>query len=81
MDRHLFLVARDEVRLCDYLQREFSSEEGVEVRRDLRSGRDRRTAPCPPDALAEERRSATRRTRVFVDAQLRSLGYVMLRVG
>ena len=81
MDRHLFLVARNEVRLRDYLQREFSSEEGVEVRLDRRSGRDRRTAACPPAALAEERRSAERRTRVFVDAQLRSLGYVMLRVG
>ena len=81
MDRHLFLVARDEVRLCDYLQREFSSEESVGVRLDRRSGRDRRTAPSPPAALAEERRNPERRTRVFVDAQLRSLGYVMLRVG
>ena len=81
MDRHLFLVARDEVRLCDYLQREFSSEEGVEVLLDRRSGRDRRIAPRPLAALAEERRSAERRIRVFVGAQLRSLGYVMLRVG
>ena len=81
MDRHLFLVARDEVRLCDYLQREFSSEKGVEVFLDRRSGRDRRTAPRPPAPLAEERRRADRRTRVFVDAQLRSLGYVMLHVG
>lgn len=81
MDRHLFIVARDEVGLCTYLQREFSSEEAVEVFLDRRSGRDRRTAAGRPDGVLEERRSADRRTRVFVDAQLRSLGYAMLRVG
>jgi hypothetical protein len=81
MDRHFFIVARGEVGLCNYLQRGFSSEEGVQVILDRRSGRDRRIALHPAGAIAEDRRSADRRTRAFVAAQLRSLGYAMLRVG
>lgn len=85
MDRHLFIVSRDQSDLCAYLQREFAGEENVEVfldRRqgqDRRSGLDRRAAPRP--FPAEDRRSAERRTRTFVEMQLRSYGYAMLQVG
>ena len=85
MNQHLFIVARDESDLCTYLQREFSTEENVEVildRRegqDRRSGRDRRTAPRSESA--QDRRAADRRVRKAVDGQLRSYGYAMLNVG
>src|SRR5438093_356055 len=42
-DRHLFLISRDQPGLWDYLRREFSSEENVEVILDRRLGRDRRS--------------------------------------
>ena len=85
MNRHLFIVARDQSELCAYLQREFSVEESVEVildrrqGRDRRAGRDRRTAPR--SASAENRRAADRRVRTAVATQLRSYGYAMLHVG
>lgn len=85
MDRHLFIVARDQSDLCAYLQREFSGEANVEVfldrrqRQDRRSGLDRRAAPRP--VPPEDRRSAARRTRTFVATQLRTYGYAMLQVG
>lgn len=83
-DRHLFIVARDQGDLCSYLQREFSTEAAVEVFLDRRqgqrrSGLDRRVAPRSQDA--QDRRATDRRSRPFVDTQLRSLGYAMLRVG
>jgi len=37
-DRHLFLISRDQPGLWDYLRREFSSEENVEVILDRRLG-------------------------------------------
>lgn len=85
MNRHLFIIARDQSDLCSYLQREFSGEGNVEVfldRRqgqDRRSGRDRRAAPRPPST--QDRRSAERRLRRFVETQLRSYGYAMLQLG
>jgi hypothetical protein len=85
MNRHLFVVARDQSDLCAYLQREFSTEENVEIvldrrqERDRRSGRDRRTASRSESAL--DRRATDRRVRKAVAAQLRSYGYAMLNVG
>jgi len=78
MTRHYFIVARDQTSLCDYLARQFASEENVEVFLDRRSGADRRLngrhgAPV-------ERRNTERRHQPFVDTQLRSLGYAMFRV-
>ncbi len=83
-DRHFFIVARDETDLCEYLQREFSMEEGVQVFLDRREGerrcgRERRLAPRRRDT--RDRRGSERRSRPFVDSQLRALGYAMLRVG
>jgi hypothetical protein len=78
MTRHYFIVARDQTSLCEYLARQFASEENVEVFLDRRSGRDRRTANGHEDVV--ERRSSDRRHQPFVDTQLRSLGYAMFRV-
>ena len=78
MTRHYFIVARDQTSLCEYLTRQFASEENVEVFLDRRSGRERRLAEANGDTA--ERRSADRRHQPFVDTQLRSLGYAMFRV-
>ena len=78
MTRHFFIVARDQTSLCEYLARQFASEENVEVFLDRRSGRDRRLAHR--EASAVERRAADRRHQPFIETQLRSLGYAMLRV-
>ena len=78
MTRHYFIVARDQTSLCEYLARQFASEENVEVFLDRRSGGDRRTANGHENVV--ERRSSDRRHQPFVDTQLRSLGYAMFRV-
>jgi hypothetical protein len=78
MTRHYFIVARDQTSLCEYLTRQFASEENVAVFLDRRSGHDRRVADANRDTV--ERRSNDRRHQPFVDTQLRSLGYAMFRV-
>jgi hypothetical protein len=78
MTRHYFIVARDQTSLCDYLARQFASEENVEVFLDRRSGHERRAEGL--GGAAVERRSTERRHQPFVDTQLRSLGYAMFRV-
>jgi len=78
MTRHYFIVARDQISLCEYLTRQFAAEENVEVFLDRRSGRDRRAGEANGDVV--ERRSGDRRHQPFVDTQLRSLGYAMFRV-
>ena len=85
MSRHYFIVARDQTSLCEYLSRQFASEENVEVFLDRRGPQDRRK---PRDralagsngSVAVDRRATDRRQQPFVDSQLRSLGYAMLRV-
>jgi hypothetical protein len=85
-DHHLFIIARDQPGLWEYLRREFSSEANVDVILDRRLGRDRRSAAerrvslRVMDETLDDRRSGERRIRAFVDTQLRSVGYVMLRV-
>jgi hypothetical protein len=85
MDNHLFIVARDQPDLCTYLRREFSAEETVQVILDRRQGRDRRSGrerrTVPRVAATDDRRRTDRRSRPTIDAQLRSLGYAMLRTG
>jgi hypothetical protein len=85
MVRHLFIIARDQRDLYRYVQREFSAEETVEVildrreKRDRRSGRDRRVVPRADET--QDRRAGHRRTNPSVDSQLRSVGYIMVRIG
>jgi hypothetical protein len=76
--RHYFIVARDQTSLCEYLVRQFASEQNVQVFLDRRTGRDRRAADGNGDTV--ERRSGDRRHQPFVETQLRSLGYAMFRV-
>jgi hypothetical protein len=76
--RHYFIVARDQTGLCEYLVRQFASEQNVQVFLDRRTGRDRRTADGNGDTV--DRRSGDRRHQPFVETQLRSLGYAMFRV-
>ena len=78
MTRHYFIVARDQTSLCEYLTRQFKSEENVEVFLDRRCGPDRRVAETSGDTV--ERRNTDRRHQPFVDTQLRSLGYAMFRI-
>jgi hypothetical protein len=85
MARHYFIVARDQTSLCEYLTRQFASEENVEVFLDRRVPHDRRKPQERPLAGANgnavvDRRATDRRQQPFVDSQLRSLGYAMLRV-
>lgn len=70
----LFIVARDQEKLYDYLTRIFSVGDDVQVILDQRSGERRQhTAGAMP-----ERRGGERRSRSDVDADLRSQGYVYL---
>jgi hypothetical protein len=85
MARHYFIVARDQTSLCEYLSRQFSSEENVEVFLDRRGSHDRRkprerSLAGGNGSVIVDRRAAERRQQPFVDSQLRSLGYAMLRV-
>ena len=84
MARHYFIVARDQTSLCEYLSRQFASEENVEVFLDRRGPQDRRKlrerilAGSNGNVIVD-RRASDRRQQPFVDSQLRSLGYAMLR--
>jgi hypothetical protein len=86
MARHYFIVARDQTSLCEYLSRQFASEENVEVFLDRRGPQDRRkprertVAGANGAGAIVARRATDRRQQPFVDSQLRSLGYAMLRV-
>jgi hypothetical protein len=83
MTRQVFVVARDQVDLYDYLREEFDAA-NVEIILDRRQGKDRRSGSHgvlgPRNTDARDRRSGDRRTRAVVDAQLGSLGYAMLYV-
>jgi len=87
MARHYFIVARDQTSLCEYLSRQFASEENVEVFLDRRAPQDRRKPREPRErslagsngTVVADRRATDRRQQPFVDSQLRSLGYAMLR--
>jgi len=71
----LFIVARDQPALHDTLLREFGPERDVAVLYDRRFGERRRQQVTWPD----ERRRGERRIRPDVDAQLQSLGWVLVR--
>ena len=70
----LFVVARYNPQLYDYLQREFSHEERIRIIMDRRVGDRRQQA----DAAPGERRQSARRRQQDVDANLRERGFVIL---
>ena len=70
----IFVVARYNPQLYDYLQREFSHEERIRIIMDRRVGERRQRADAPPG----ERRQSDRRQHQDVDANLRARGLVIL---
>ena len=78
-EQHLFIVASDLDDLCAYLRREFSTEDNVQIVLDRRRAERREHVDAEP-WLAQDRRASQRRGRPFVETQLRSLGYAMLRL-
>ncbi len=71
----LFIVARDQPSLYETLLREFGTERDVAVLYDRRIGERRRQQGSYP----ADRRRGERRVRPDVDAQLQSLGWVLVR--
>lgn len=71
----IFVVARDQPVLFETLRREFSSDREIDVIMDRRHT-ERRQAVVP---YAEERRRAERRVRSDAEAQLKSLGWALVR--
>jgi class 3 adenylate cyclase/tetratricopeptide (TPR) repeat protein len=70
----IFVVARYNPQLYDYLQREFSHEEQIRIIMDRRVG-ERRQQAVPASG---ERRESDRRRHQDVDANLRERGFVIL---
>ena len=73
----VFVVARYNPQLYDYLQREFSHEERIRIIMDRRVSDRRQRA----DASPGERRQSDRRRHPHVDANLRDRGFVILQRG
>lgn len=76
MARLLFIVKQDNDRLYDYLNRQLSGEEGVEVILDRRSAERRQRV----QAHEPERRKGDRRRLPVNEDDLRSYGFVVVRV-
>ena len=75
MDRHLFIVARDQKELYDYLLKDFAADPKVEVLFDRRV-RERRVRQEPRSG--DERRQGERR-QDRIDTELRSVGFAIVR--
>jgi hypothetical protein len=74
MAHDLFIVAKRDLALCEYLAKQFAGRTDVEVILDRREAQRRQRAE-PHDS---ERRRADRRSRSRIDADLESLGVVVL---
>jgi hypothetical protein len=70
---HLFVVARHNIQLYDYLKREYAGEP-VTVILDRRHGERRERAEAP----ATERRTTDRRRQVRVDESIRTRGFAVV---
>ncbi len=77
MSRDLFIVARDDAALFEYLTRHFAGCREVAVVLDRRSASDRRVR-AGPARLERRRRARTRNHRVAADLQ--SLGFAVVTV-
>ena len=73
----IFIVARYNPQLYDYLQREFSHEERIRIIMDRRVAERRQRAEAAPG----ERRQGDRRRQHDVDANLHERGVVILQSG
>jgi tetratricopeptide (TPR) repeat protein len=73
----IFVVARYNPQLYDYLQREFSHEERIRIIMDRRVGERRQRGDAPPS----DRRQSDRRQHQEVDVHLRERGFVILHQG
>lgn len=76
MPRYLFIVARDHPELSSHLEREFVSEQGVEVLLDRRRAERRRVSAPPPDG---DRRRMDRRTHPPIQQELNTLNFALVR--
>ena len=76
MDRLVFVVRRERVKLHDSLQSALLGEEGVDILLDRRHG-DRRKRD---DSVATQRRRWDRRTRFFSDAEVAVRGWTIVRI-
>jgi hypothetical protein len=73
----IFIVARYNPQLYEYLQREFSHDVRIRIIMDRRVGERRQRSDAPPG----ERRQQERRQYVDVDAHLRDRGVVIVHAG
>ena len=71
----LYIVARDRPELYEQLKGNFTDEPDVHVILDRRFGERRRRR----DGRSPERRQADRRSRPLVDANVRALGWGVVR--
>jgi hypothetical protein len=75
MERHLFIVARDQKELYDYLLKDFAADPKVDVFFDRRV-RERRVRT--EAVIGEDRRRGERR-QDRIDTELRSVGFAIVR--
>jgi hypothetical protein len=73
--RQLVIVARNRVKLYQYMRRAFQGNESVRVLLDQRVGERRRSSGAAPTA---ERRRGDRRQGFHVDDLLRALGWAIV---
>jgi hypothetical protein len=76
MPRYLFIVAHDHPELRAHLEREFVSEEGVEVMLDRRRAERRRVRATPPSG---DRRRKDRRVHPPIQHELNTLNFALVR--
>ena len=76
MPRYLFIVARDHPELCAHLEREFVTEEGVEVLLDRRRAERRRVSATAPNG---DRRRKDRRAHPPIQHELNTLNFALVR--
>lgn len=74
VSKQLFIIARNRLKLYQYVKRAFQGNESVEVILDRRVGERRRQT----GGRSPERRQADRRGRRDVDNQLRALGWAIV---
>ena len=80
MARHLFLIARQDARLYEYLVERFQGDRNVEVILDRRHGERRGRANGSSADASGDRRRGDRRTRGELDLELKIRSHVILTI-